>query len=126
MTKNPDALGSLGPRLLEQVDVVSTKGLPRVAEGEAGWVESTLLPGLAEQYREEGLTVKWTPGVTTMIRELQRAHPSRILLTKVVEKRLGEALIPHLPPPGVSIRVVVDADHTGFNVAEESPEPEAP
>ena len=121
MTSDSDSLEVLGPRLVEQVDVVSTKGLPRVAEGGGGWVERTLLPGLAGQYREEGLMVEWAPGVTTWIHDVQRAHPSRILLTKVVEKRLGEALIPHLPAPGETVRLVVDADADGFTVAVPTP-----
>jgi ATP-dependent Clp protease ATP-binding subunit ClpC len=89
----------LGSRILEQVDVVSTKVAPSVA-APTGWIESSLLPGLAEQYRAVGLNLAWDPTFVTWVREQHRAHPSRILLTRLVEACLGQALIPHLPARG--------------------------
>jgi len=105
----------LGPRLVEQVDVVSMEGLTRVAERQ-GWVERTLLPGLSDQYREKGLALEWAPSFLSWVREQQRAHPSRVLLTRLVERHLGDALIPHLPGPGVRGRARVEAQDGALRV----------
>ena len=106
----------LGARLLDQVDVVSTKGLPSAAAPGA-WLERSLLPGLAGQYREMGLTLTWAPSFVAWVREQQRAHPSRILLTRLVERCLGEVLIPHLPARGQRADALIEVEDGQARVA---------
>ena len=106
----------LGARLLDQVDVVSTKGLPSAAAPGA-WLERSLLPGLAGQYREMGLTLTCAPSFVAWVREQQRAHPSRILLTRLVERCLGEVLIPHLPARGQRADALIEVEDGQARVA---------
>ena len=108
---------ALGARLLEQVDVVRTSRMTHAGETK-GWVERTLLPGLAVQYRGAGLTLEWDPTFVAWVHEQQQAHPSRLLLTKVVERRLGKTLIAHLPPPGHRLTVAVEVEDGEVRVAE--------
>lgn len=111
----------LGSRLLEQVDVTVTEGgAPTTERG--GWIETTLLPGLAEQYQEEGLRLRWDHTVIDWAREQQRSHPSRALLTRVIERHAGEALVPHLPPPGNRRDLLVTAADGQLHIAETTEE----
>ncbi len=86
---------------------MSTKIGPSAA-APTGWIESSLLPGLAEQYRAVGLTLAWDPTFVAWVREQHRAHPSRVLLTRLVEASLGQALIPHLPARGEHAGAVIE------------------
>lgn len=107
----------VGARLAEQLDVISTQGL-RAAGDRRGWIEQTLLPGLAEHYRQTGLTIEWAPSLVAWAQGQQRTHPSRILLTRLVERRVGEALITRLPPPGATARVRIEAENGQLRVTE--------
>ncbi|HEX6261859.1 MAG TPA: AAA family ATPase, partial [Actinomycetota bacterium] len=107
----------LGARLVEQVDVVSTTRPVQQTEG-VGWLEGTLLEGLLEQYREDGLDVEWGDSFLAWVRDQQPSLPSRLLLTRLVERRLGEALIPHLPAPGARAAVLVEAEDRELKVTE--------
>ena len=120
----PDAVNTassleqvLGSRLLEQVDLVSTKGLAS-ADAPAAWIQRSLLTGLAEQYREMGLTLTWDPSFVSWVREQQRTHPARILLTRLVERCLGEVLIPHLPARGEHADGVIEVVDGQARLAE--------
>jgi hypothetical protein len=108
---------ALGSRILEHVDVVSTKVAPSVA-APTGWIESSLLPGLADQYRTAGLNLAWDPTFVAWVRAQHRAHPSRILLTRVVEASLGQALIPHLPARGTHVDVLIEVSDGQARVAD--------
>jgi ATP-dependent Clp protease ATP-binding subunit ClpA len=102
------AQAELGAGFAEQIDLVFS---------ERNWVEQTLLVRLADQYRTHGVSLEWDKSLIAWIVKEQASHPTRAGLTRMVEERLGEALIPHLPEAGAGeIRARVSAKRGAVKV----------
>jgi ATP-dependent Clp protease ATP-binding subunit ClpA len=111
----------LGASFTEWIDLIFAQ-VPTTQEGQRKWVQRNLLGRMSDQYRSHGLRLEWDDSVIRWILEQQEAHPGRGELTRLVEARLGEALIPHLPKPGAGeSAVLVTAKRGKFHVEPRSP-----
>ena len=99
--------GQLGAGFVEWIDLIFAQ-VPTTQEGQRKWVDRNLLERISRGYRSHGLQLEWDDSLISWILNQQESHPTRGDLTRFVEERLGEALIPHLPGAGAGeVRVQV-------------------
>jgi ATP-dependent Clp protease ATP-binding subunit ClpC len=96
---------ALGAEFADLLDVVCLE-VPSEETAQRSWITRSLLAGLAERYRHEGARLEWDQSfvdwVVAQQGKQQGKQPTRARLARLVEERLAEALIPHLPEPGAA------------------------
>jgi hypothetical protein len=93
------AADALGETFVRQVDVLCAVALADAGERRL-WVERDVLPRLQDHYRARGLELCWDESLLNWAVDQQRATGSKDRFVRMLEDRLGEAVIPHLPAPG--------------------------
>jgi ATP-dependent Clp protease ATP-binding subunit ClpC len=110
------AEAELGAGFVEWIDLIFAR-VPAAKESRERWVERNLLARISDQYRSHGMQLEWEKSVINWILKQEESHPTRADLTRVVEDRLGEALIPHLPKAGAGeVQAVLSAKKGAIQV----------
>jgi ATP-dependent Clp protease ATP-binding subunit ClpA len=93
----------LGEAFVRQADVLCVE-VPRTDAEQRRWLERHVLEALKEHYLHQGLEVSWDESFLTWA---ANRKGTRTGLTRLIEERLGRALIPRIPAPGAPVATVV-------------------
>jgi ATP-dependent Clp protease ATP-binding subunit ClpA len=90
---------ALGVEFVDQIDLFLASA-PATVEGKRKWVERALLDNLSQQYRSRRVDIEWNDSFIQWIVDQKQVYPTKAGLTRFVEDRLGEVVIPLLPAAG--------------------------
>ncbi len=112
----------LGEAFVRQADVLCVE-VPRTDAEQRRWLERHVLEALKEHYLHQGLEVSWDESFLTWA---ANRKGTRTGLTRLIEERLGRALIPRIPAPGAPVATVVVSVEGDDVTALPNPGTEAP
>ena len=105
----------LGEDLTRQLDVICAT-VPTQATEQRRWLERQVLEELGEHYLARGLDLNWDASFLEWAADRQGDRRS---VTRLIEERLGQLLIPQLPAPGTKVSVTIAVHGEEINVLPE-------